>query len=269
MNFTKKYISTLFILSILISCNLEREIEIELPPFEPELVVECYLQAGQPIRLSLTRTVDFYGEIEYPIENSAEVKISTEDQEIILENSIFFNPETAQFANYLSNETLPFDYNKIYTLHIRDTSGNELTATTTIMPPVEIDTLIYKYNEDSLSYLLTRFQDDGSRANFYRRQMHKTSLTNFPEQDFSVDDGFANGETVTFGSGFEFSKGDTLISSIYHITEDYYNYFESTQAAASANGNPFATPVTIESNIEGGLGIFTGYSVDRDTIILP
>ena len=45
---------------LLVGCDaLTREIEVVLPPYESELVVECYLEVGKPYRLALTQTERF------------------------------------------------------------------------------------------------------------------------------------------------------------------------------------------------------------------
>ena len=40
--------------------------------------------------------------------------------------------------------------------------------------------------------------------------------------------------------------------------EDYYKYFRSVRLQNQNDGNPFAQPVQIHSNVQGGLGIFAG-----------
>lgn len=68
------------------------------------------------------------------------------------------------------------------------------------------------------------------------------------------------------------TQGDTLrdigelagISSLQILlrttTEEYYDYFYTRDLQASVENNPFAQPVQVFDNIEGGLGIFAGFS---------
>ena len=63
-------------------------------------------------------------------------------------------------------------------------------------------------------------------------------------------------------------KGDTIISTLFHIDKAYYDFRESVQNAINSNGNPFGQPGVLKSNIEGGLGIFTGLTFDRKTLII-
>ena len=74
-----------------------------------------------------------------------------------------------------------------------------------------------------------------------------------------------------FGSGYQFSEGDTVINTLFHIEKAYADFLESVDAAIGANGNPFGQPSTIISNLEGdagAIGIFTGLSYDRVVTII-
>jgi len=55
-----KYISVILFLSTFISCSLERNVEIDLPPYENELVVESYLEPDKPILLSLSESISYF-----------------------------------------------------------------------------------------------------------------------------------------------------------------------------------------------------------------
>ncbi len=51
-----------FAVLILVSCNLTRDVDIELPEYDRQPVVECYLEPGKPFRLLLTRSYAFFDE---------------------------------------------------------------------------------------------------------------------------------------------------------------------------------------------------------------
>lgn len=59
-----------------------------------------------------------------------------------------------------------------------------------------------------------------------------------------------------------------VIVELRNISREYYNYQESVHLYYMTEGDPFAEPVQIISNIEGGLGIFAGYSSSLDTLNL-
>jgi hypothetical protein len=43
---------------------------------------------------------------------------------------------------------------------------------------------------------------------------------------------------------------------LYHVSEDFYKYVKTFRAALDADGNPFAEPVNVSSNVRNGYGIF-------------
>ncbi|MFN0274292.1 MAG: DUF4249 domain-containing protein [Chitinophagales bacterium] len=74
-----------------------------------------------------------------------------------------------------------------------------------------------------------------------------------------------NGTTKTFtlyailidGIFFDDAK---YIFTLRHVGEDYYKYFNSVNLQQNSEGDPFAQPVTVFSNIEGGFGVFASYN---------
>jgi hypothetical protein len=267
-------------LVLLTACDLEQEVDLKLPEYEPQIVVECYLQPGQPYAVSLLRSVSYFDPVQVNYVKGAEVTIihngrterlqligfplslagpGLEVQSPVFGDSLFF---------YFSAQLVPAEYDTDFRLEITGPDGEKLTAVTRILRPVRIDTLEYKFNDDSLAFLLTKFQDNPDEKNWYRRVLQEGSIDNDPQQDFNINDEISNGQQITFGTAFDYEKGDTLIATIYHITEDYYLFRETIEAAFTANLSPFGQPARIASNIEGGIGIFTGLSFDRREVII-
>ncbi len=54
--------------------------------------------------------------------------------------------------------------------------------------------------------------------------------------------------------------GNSLSVILRTTTEEYYNYNYTRDLQALVENNPFAQPVQVFDNIEGGLGVFAGYS---------
>ena len=60
----------------------------------------------------------------------------------------------------------------------------------------------------------------------------------------------------------------TLYALLRTTTKEYYNYHYTRDLQASVENNPFAQPVQVFDNIEGGLGIFAGYQqVEKEVTI--
>lgn len=57
-----------------------------------------------------------------------------------------------------------------------------------------------------------------------------------------------------------------LNAHLLHVDENYYRYHDAVERQNQLNENPFAEPVLIPSNIQGGLGCFGAYN--RSTITI-
>ena len=265
------------LLPLLVACNLEKEIEIELPEYGGQIALECYLEPGKPYRLTLTRSTAYFdllpgkpdsvlAYLQGILVNGAQVSIRQGNKTIKLTNRLGVDPESQRFYNYLSPETVPLDTTQAFYLDILTADGRTIEASARIPVRVGIDSVVVEFKEkDTLARALTYFTDRPGEVNYYRRVLHRGNLNRIPEQDFSSDDRFVQ-DVFVFGTGYDFAEGDTLINTIYHLEEPYFRHLQSVQGAVSSNGNPFAQPSTILSNLKGtanAIGIFTGLRYDR------
>ncbi len=73
-----------------------------------------------------------------------------------------------------------------------------------------------------------------------------------------TDEGFSNNEyqvrTYTY---YSLDEGADLEVHLYQLTKDTWLYVRSLEQYYNAIDNPFAEPVTVHSNVEGGFGVFT------------
>lgn len=267
----------------LAACNLTREVNIDLPQYDRQPVVECYLEPGKPFRLLLSRSYSFFDPLgldssffQKTLLDSALVTISYNGRTDTLYNQPSFEFSPIKLFNYTGNNIVPATPGIEYQLNITlpHSEGN-ITASATMLNKVPIDSIVYDFNKDpkydTLARVLTYITDDQSQPDYYRRLLNYGSLDSFPEQDFLVTDRFALTPVIAFGTGYELKEGDTVFNTIMHIHKDYYDYVESFQLAVGANLNPFAQPSTIKSNVSGSanpLGIFTCLVYDRDTTII-
>lgn len=274
------YIISFLSLILVIGCNLEKEIEIDLPDYESQLAVECYLEPGQPFSLLLTKSAAYFdslpkfdaGAIDQIFEKGAQVIITHNGKTYQLQERIVFNPFTQKLFNYYSNDVVPADFNQSFELKIVTKDGKTIEATTILLPVIPIDSVVVEFAEkDTMARVLTYLTDPAGQENFYRRMLHNVSLDSVPEQDFVLDDRIVDNGVLAFGTGFQYSAGDTVINTIFHLEKEYYNFLESAFNARDSNGNPFGQPSPIDSNLGGtanAIGIFTGLSFDRKTTII-
>lgn len=270
-------IITLF--TIFTACNLEKEIEIDLPDYESRPVVECYLEPGQPFALSLSRSASYFDTfpsldfsfLQKVLISDAKVSINYNGKTYELKNQFFLNPTTQKVYNYFNSEFVPTDFDNNFDLKITLADGKTIEATTRLLQKIPIDSIVVQFEEDdTLSRVLTYLTDVPNQANYYRRMLHESSLDSIADQDFIFDDRIVE-DALVFGTGYDFAVGDTVISTIFHINKDYYNFLESVFNARDSNGNPFGSPNPIISNVRGtagAIGIFTGVSYDREIVIV-
>ncbi|NET33592.1 MAG: DUF4249 domain-containing protein [Cyanothece sp. SIO1E1] len=272
---------SLMILFVLAGCNLDQPIDLQLPEYESRLVVECYLEKGRPFNVLLTRSsgyFDPFGQtgnqlLSELLESGATVRIKQGPIVFRLENKLTLDRVTGKFFNYSLDLPVPENYDDPFELEIITSDGDIITASTHLLPVVPIDSIVVEYQPEGipLARVLTYFTDVPGEANFYRRMIHESSLDSLPIQDFSTSDRVVE-DVVVFGTGYDFERGDSVVNTIFHISEEYYNFLESTQGAIQANGNPFAQPSPIISNIQSDIeafGIFTTISYDRKVTIIP
>ncbi|MDX1907339.1 MAG: DUF4249 domain-containing protein [Bacteroidia bacterium] len=291
--------SLIALLWLATACNLEQAVDLDLPAYTSKPVVECYLQPGQPHLLMITRSVGYFDNIQLAYEREATVRIIHAGDTLILQpfEIRLDDPATGGLLDtallntlrpivgdalylYLSPLPVPADYESQFALEITLATGETIRSQTTIPKPVTIESVEWKFNADSMAYVLTRFQDDGNQANYYRRLLQaRVPVTDSvtgdtldwatrTEQDFTTDDQINNGSTFLFGTAYDYRAGDTLISTVYSLTGEYFRFIETRDAAIVANLSPFGQPAVVYGNIEGGTGIFTGISTTSKQVVI-
>jgi hypothetical protein len=265
----------------LFACNLTKDVQIKLPDYSQQPVVECYLEPGKPFRLLLSRSYSFFDPfgldssfIQKTVIQGATITISYDGKTIQVPNILSIEANPVKLFNYTATEIVPATVGTEYILNITlPDGGGNITGRTQMVKPVPIDSIVVQWSPDidSLARALTYITDDTKTTDYYRRLLNYSTLDSFPQQDFLAPDRISTTALVAFGTGYELKEGDTIFNTIYHIEKPYYDYLESVQLSIAANFNPFAQPSTIKSNVTGSanpLGIFTTLVYDRDTTII-
>lgn len=277
MKILKWSIPVLVSFILLTSCNLEKTVDIDLPSYQSEPVVECYLEPGKPMRLLLTRSFAFFDDFDFndptkTLLGGATVYVRYGTENVLLTEGLYVDLVHQKIANYGANAIVPENYSDTFFLDIALNDGTTLSAVARIMPQVMIDSIRVEFNAQNQARLLTYFTEDSTQSNYYRRMLNVGTLDSLPDQDFVVRDDFFDSEKGAFGTGFSFEKGDTVINTLIHIEEPYFQYYNTLRQAVAAGFNPFGQPGQIVGNIQGSVpahGIFTGFKMSRDTTIIP
>ena len=257
------------VLCLLTSCNLEKDIEVELPLYEKQMVVECYLEPGKPARLTLLESTGYLDAPSLNLITDATVSITHHGITENLKYEPAIDDSTGKYYTHTSDYVMRGQPGDVFTLLISDPQGRKVTGTTTILPTVTMDTVEFNFNDRDEALVVTKFKDDGNTANYYRYSIHRDSLQGETEISYTASDELNNGEPFVFGTGYDFETGDTIIVTLQHLDQAFFDFQESVEEAQSANGNPFAQPGRVKSTVQGGLGVFTNLVYDRRKMIVP
>lgn len=259
----------LTLLSGLLLAACQQDIDVMLPPYQSKLVVECYLEDEQPLRLTLLESQPYLAVSAPVLVSGAVVVLSHGAQRDTIPNVPAVDPTTGKAYNYSSPKRIQADYDVPYTLTVTDKQGRMLTATTQFIKPVAIKSITPEFNTTGKAYGLTKFDDNPQTKNFYRLTLTRNRRVDTLSLNALIDDSFSNGQEITWGSGYTFEPGDTIHATLYHCTEGYYKFLTTSQSARQANVNPFAASGEVVSNVRGGLGVFATLTYDYKTVVVP
>jgi hypothetical protein len=167
--------------------------------------------------------------------------------------------------------------------------GQTLTANTSIPHLLPIDSLWVKPHadpkKDSLVMLWYRYRDPDTVGNsvryftkrnqeafypgYYSSIFNDELINGQPYIDFPLARGQSKGREPDFETYGYFRKGDTITVKWCAIDVPHFNFWYSLENDFNSRGNPFGAPVSIQSNIKGGLGIWGGYGVTYHRFIVP
>ena len=261
------------LLPLLSSCDLQKDIDVDLPALPAQLVTECYLENGQIPRLTVTETTTYLAGPSPVVPTDVTVVLTLPNgRRDTLAFRPGIDPLRRKAYTHTGRRPLVARPGDIFSLEVVDTKGRRVTGTTTMPTRVPIDSLEYKYNDKPIetreAYVLTNFRDPVGLGNYYRLQIHRDSIGPSPEIDYDVEDRLNDGQAFTLGTSYRFDPNDTLLVTLYHLDRPYYLFRQSVNDAQNANGNPFGQPSAIKSTVQGGIGVFTVLSYDRKQIII-
>jgi hypothetical protein len=233
----------------------------------------------------LTETVGYYEEFDLPIVDDAFVTITYQGVTDTLDYLSIAASGTDTISFYFAPRTVEInDPNAPFDLYIRDNTGREVTAQTFVPAVVPIDTFEWEFNDRDEAFLTMDFNDPQDQTNYYRVVFLRRELTLIGDPinstldsawidrlqvAFAFDDEFAEDDgSITVGTGFNYAQGDSITIFLYQISKEHYDFLETVDAAETANFSPFAQPTRIQTNIEGGMGIFTGYNYDKRFFVI-
>ena len=297
-NNINKYIKAVVFLTLSITMfSCVDDITLDFPAYETKIVVEGMIEQGDVARVFLSHSQGYFESIG---SDSVDVEINgfTVTLPEFLAKTLVIDA-TVTVNDGIKTDTLQLGFNQyifpyltyfgssiigepggVYTLKV-ETDGKVLTSVTTIPNPVPIDSLWYEprnEHEDSIGYIKGFFSDPAEETNYYRvftktigrdtNWVHPFNSVwpdrNFngkEDQLFMVYHGDNHMENPEDKAKFYFRIGETVLVKLCAIDYDQYRFWNTYQQNAGGGGNPFASPVPTETNIEGGLGTWGGYGI--------
>lgn len=271
-----KYITILFFALSVFSC--QKEIELDFPEPEDQIVVDGYIEKGNYPYVVLTKSVSFFSEVDSSqlkdlIVTTAKVTVSTDSETEILtlqKNDKFFPP-------YVYRGTkIKGKVGETYRLKI-EVNNKIITAKTTITESPEIDSIWFEsvQTSDTLGLIWLTIKNDLTESNYYRLVTKRTGKdSNFlPSMIFSAfNDVNFDGESFNiavykgitdFSHPLEdiyFNIKDTVQIKLSTMDNESYNCWMSLQNEMVNYGNPFAEPNNaVTTNINNGVGVWSGF----------
>ncbi len=258
-------------MNLLTSC--EKEANVKLPETKPLPVLFSYISPQDTlIRVKLTMSQPLYGtasgDISDPVTNATIILSSTQGNITLLYNN------QSGYYEAMSN-TYPIYYGATYKLGVTLANGSFAEAETTvpgnIIPILNASAEALTVNNMPQTRFKLNFNDDGSTVNYYRVSVLGIEY-NFPLDTFFSETGIRaiytdlNNNGKNMEVSFENYGGNNLGQIGYDIyllncNKDYFQFYKSI--FNYQNGNPFAEPSLIYSNVKGGFGVFSAYTMSK------
>lgn len=289
----KKIIVSFAALVLFMAC--EKEIPLKQEESEPRIVVNAIFSAGDTIWINLSESRDVLYDQMLPNIENATAKLLDVNDNVLAD----FTHDTD--GRYYCTDPMPVA-GTTYGLRVEAAGFKTVTAsaeTPSIIALSTIDSM--SVGSDQVEFNLS-FTDDASQDNFYGISIvyhtyveggepgeeFLSSNPYFSTKEFYVingepdidgtryamefffsDNGF-NGQTINFtGRQYIWSSGEGdefFVVGLKSLSEDLYKYKLSYSKYLDAQGDFFAEPVQVYSNITDGFGIFGGSSTYRDTL---
>jgi hypothetical protein len=284
-----RYFKYCFLLFLLLLFSCERDVDlVKCPEFRHMLVIASFISPSDSVSfVFISSNKKIYGEL------------NTEKPTGILSGTMSngtteVSLDTTSNGLVFSSKTMQIKYGTTYNLKITSENGLSCKASCTVPDRIDfhlnIDTSYAEIHavqvNDSSYYQYTTqestvsFSDQPGEDNYYRLfgmissygkykyngESYSDRYGIYLENQFHTDKG-VDGSRITLdfsaNSYVFYSGADSafLTMFLFNTERSYYLYHQSL-AKYNSDENPFSEITPVYSNIEGGLGIFTSYTVD-------
>jgi hypothetical protein len=252
-----------------------------LPSADSKLVLSCYISPQDTVisaKLTETKTVLSTGGTRADITN-ASINISDGSKTVPLTYS------TSLLYYRALPSQMKIEVGKTYSMSVKTPDGRSVSAKCTVPTPVGINEIkvdsgtaitIRRLNAQEVKeyYFKLIWKDVVGAGNYYRgfgfvqgtfRDRNSTIQRTDGVEFAGTDDKNTDGQLQTLNATYRPSRNITSLSiqkltvGLFHADIHYFNYHESLRKQRG-NSNPFAEPVLLYTNVEGGFGCFGAYN---------
>lgn len=264
----------------------EATVDIDLPPHEPALAVTAQFAAGDTtLRIYVTHSQGI-------LDQNNATPIADADVEIFKDGNSL--GKAAYYSDKLYKLSLPQPLSSdpaTYELKVSAPGFDPVQASQLMPNPVPISNATYEVDgavdDDGtrVDELIIEFEDPAGVENYYAAYAYVVFDDQYTEElslgvlDPITEDGIDDFllKDVTFDGKryewrfkayrfFELTDDVKMYVVLRSITADQYFFSRSVSLSYDADDNPFAEPVIIHNNIDGGYGIFTLEAVSEKEI---
>ena len=273
----KKVLLFLITASLLFTACRPKNIDIDVKPADPKLVVFSHVIPNSIMLISLTKSFSALkpqeeAKLEDFLVGGADVKVKFNGEEVS-----FYELEFGIYASFETPTTAGIEY-ELTAIKDNDT----ITAKSVMLEKTAFESvtpIITKTAEDTSTAIKVNFTDNPSQDNWYIINVYKKDDASGDESIDGVNF-FGNGSNVlartvllsdkeipgTYEETLELNNvhhNDSIVVTLSNIDEKYYNYLNLRQ---EGSGNIFTSlnlePVNYPTNVENGYGFFNTHHPD-------
>lgn len=262
--YTMKWKYLLVFLAVFIVMSCEEDVVLDLKKIEKKLVVEASITNENPaVRVALSYSEGFYDSMNFQKVTNAKVEI------------VDSNGEKKELNLFQDDLFITVDFQPVagvpYTLNI-SADGYDFSVVTQLPHPVEISRVLMVPNPffgdgDSLN-VFVNVEDPKGEDNYFRLFVNQKGWESIGEF-YLVDDALGKDGMITMPVYYKnFAVGDTVVVELRHLTKELYSYYLGLSDNIGGSFNSIAPGNPVSNLPDDVYGVFGGYSIDRDTIIV-
>ena len=224
----------------------------------------------------------------------AMVTLSDGTKSIVLPYNNIPASDTVRSRPYYSINArlLPVVSGRTYTLTVV-ANGQQATSTCTIPAAVALTEIVINDSVNRRYSISIKWQDPAGQANYYQvagifryiasnckacqNEIYNTLSFDDDSRGLTSDVGYEGREMASGRANLTSSavtnfynqyKTASVTANLMSVDQNFYRFQDAIMRQRRSRNNPFAEPVLIPSNIEGGLGCFAGYNNATMTLTL-